>query len=155
MSFINLVTKSGGGSEATPSAVPIFGPSGTLHAPGWVPDPGSTAGSTRYLREDGTWSAPGGGSGGLADAPNDGGTYARKSQAWIAVQSLFIAASQIGAVGGVASLDGTGKVPIAQIPTVPYSQLSGTPTIPAAQVNSEWLACSKSARNRLMHSSPN
>ena len=44
--------------------LPLFGPSGTAHAPGIVPDPGATAGSTRFLREDGTWVAPTGGSGG-------------------------------------------------------------------------------------------
>lgn len=32
--------------------------SGALHAAGFVPDPGITAGSTRYLREDGTWALP-------------------------------------------------------------------------------------------------
>src|SRR5579872_5156583 len=39
---------------------PLFGPSGLHHSPGAVPDPGSTAGTTRFLREDGTWQvAPG------------------------------------------------------------------------------------------------
>ena len=47
-----------------PARLPIFGPSGTTHAPGAVPDPGATAGSTRYLREDGTWAVPAGGNGG-------------------------------------------------------------------------------------------
>src|SRR5690242_11151817 len=32
-----------------------FGPSGLNHAPGLVPDPGATAGTTRLLLEDGTW----------------------------------------------------------------------------------------------------
>ncbi len=46
--------------------LPIFGISGSGHGPGAVPDPGATAGSTRYLREDGTWAVPAGGSfGGL------------------------------------------------------------------------------------------
>jgi hypothetical protein len=36
----------------------VFVASGTMHSVGLVPDPGSTAGSTRYLCEDGTWSAP-------------------------------------------------------------------------------------------------
>ncbi|MGD0796695.1 MAG: hypothetical protein ABR910_03135 [Acidobacteriaceae bacterium] len=40
------------------SYLPLFGPSGTLHAPGVVPDPGATVGSTRFLREDGSWTAP-------------------------------------------------------------------------------------------------
>lgn len=33
----------------------VFGASGGSHNPGAVPDPGSTAGVTRYLREDATW----------------------------------------------------------------------------------------------------
>ncbi|HEV2708924.1 MAG TPA: SGNH/GDSL hydrolase family protein [Edaphobacter sp.] len=43
------------------SQLPVFVGSGSSHAPGAVPDPGSTAGATRYLREDGTWSVPAGG----------------------------------------------------------------------------------------------
>ena len=60
--------------------LPLFGPSGTAHAPGIVPDPGAIAGSTRFLREDGTWVAPGGGSGtvtsvtGTAPVVSSGGT---------------------------------------------------------------------------------
>lgn len=42
----------GGGSYT------VFGPSGSAHAAGLVPDPGAVAGSTKFLREDGTWSAP-------------------------------------------------------------------------------------------------
>jgi hypothetical protein len=33
-------------------------------------------------------------------------------------------------------------LPLANLPTIPYSQLSGTPTIPVAQVNSDWNAVS-------------
>ncbi|WP_448167660.1 hypothetical protein [Burkholderia ambifaria] len=44
--------------------IPIFGASGSSHAPGGVPDPGSTAGSTKYLCENGTWAVPAGGGGG-------------------------------------------------------------------------------------------
>lgn len=36
----------------------VFGPSGNAHAAGFVPDPGSAAGTTRFLREDGSWTAP-------------------------------------------------------------------------------------------------
>jgi hypothetical protein len=32
--------------------------SGSNHAGGLVPDPGETAGTTHYLREDGTWAVP-------------------------------------------------------------------------------------------------
>jgi len=48
----------------SPARLPVFGPSGTTHAVGAVPDPGATAGATRYLREDGNWAVPAGGSGG-------------------------------------------------------------------------------------------
>lgn len=40
------------------SQLPVFKASGAGHAQGVVPDPGATAGTTRYLREDGTWAAP-------------------------------------------------------------------------------------------------
>ncbi len=42
----------------TANQYPAFKASGTGHAAGVVPDPGATAGTTRYLREDGTWTAP-------------------------------------------------------------------------------------------------
>jgi hypothetical protein len=44
--------------------LPVMGASGPSHAAGAVPDPGSSAGTTRYLREDGTWSGVSGASGG-------------------------------------------------------------------------------------------
>ncbi|CAN5950541.1 unnamed protein product [Sphagnum jensenii] len=39
----------------------VFGASGSSHSTGTVPDPGATAGTTHYLREDGTWQVPSGG----------------------------------------------------------------------------------------------
>jgi hypothetical protein len=42
---------------------PVFGASGASHAQGAVPDPGATAGTTRFLREDGTWVVPSGSGG--------------------------------------------------------------------------------------------
>ena len=44
--------------------LPVFGASGANHAGGAVPDPGATAGTARFLREDGTWALAGSGSGG-------------------------------------------------------------------------------------------
>lgn len=41
-----------------------MGASGQNHAPGQVPDPGATAGTSKFLCEDGTWKEPSGGSGG-------------------------------------------------------------------------------------------
>lgn len=60
------------GSTAAPIALtaaqaaamlPAFVASGAGHAAGLVPDPGVTAGTTKFLREDGTWQVPAGGSG--------------------------------------------------------------------------------------------
>ena len=48
---------------ATP---PTFGASGASHAVGYVPDPGSSAGTTRFLREDATWQVPPAGTNGFS-----------------------------------------------------------------------------------------
>jgi hypothetical protein len=83
---LNATTLNGALSGASISSgtiaaarLPLFGPSGAGHAPGIVPDPGATAGSTRYLREDGTWTAPSGSSGVGLDSNNrityTGGLY--------------------------------------------------------------------------------
>jgi len=37
---------------------PVFGSSGSNHSSGLVPDPGAAQGTTKYLREDGTWAVP-------------------------------------------------------------------------------------------------
>ena len=52
----------------------VFGASGSNHSTGLVPDPGTTAGSTKYLREDGTWAEPAGGGGGAVDTVYIGST---------------------------------------------------------------------------------
>ncbi len=44
--------------------LPVFGASGAGHAQGAVPDPGATAGTGRFLREDGVWAQAGTSSGG-------------------------------------------------------------------------------------------
>ncbi|MBR8248702.1 hypothetical protein [Burkholderia cenocepacia] len=56
--------------------LPTFVASGSSHASGAVPDPGSTAGSTKFLREDATWAVPpgsGGGGGTVTDVGASGG----------------------------------------------------------------------------------
>ncbi len=60
---INATTLNGAVNAAQ---LPVFGGSGGSHAPGAVPDPGATAGTTRYLREDGSWAAVSGTSIGMA-----------------------------------------------------------------------------------------
>ncbi len=46
------------GGTVAGSLLGVFGASGASHSVGAVPDPGATAGTSRYLREDGTWDAP-------------------------------------------------------------------------------------------------
>lgn len=41
-----------------PGDYPVFVASGASHAAGAVPDPGSTAGTSKFLREDATWQLP-------------------------------------------------------------------------------------------------
>ncbi len=48
--------------------LPVFGASGGTHAVGAVPDPGATAGTGRFLREDGLWALAGTSSGGSGGA---------------------------------------------------------------------------------------
>ena len=56
---------------AAAADLPVFVACGASHAPGAVPDPGSSAGTTRFLREDATWAVPAsGGSGGSPGGSN-------------------------------------------------------------------------------------
>lgn len=43
-------------SKVPEENLPAFGASGVNHLAGLVPDPGAVAGTTKFLREDGTWS---------------------------------------------------------------------------------------------------
>ncbi|KVO11711.1 hypothetical protein WJ73_19365 [Burkholderia ubonensis] len=54
--------------------IPPFTGSGSSHTTGGVPDPGSTAGTTRFLREDSTWAVPPGSGGGGGTVTSVGGT---------------------------------------------------------------------------------
>lgn len=69
--FVSNITQNENG-EISPSkkTVRTMVASGQNHASGLVPDPGSTAGTTRYLCENGTWSEPNGGGGG-SSTPTD------------------------------------------------------------------------------------
>lgn len=67
--FIGRVTASSGdpeeltGAQAT-TLLDVFAPSGVGSKKGLVPDPGASAGNTKFLREDGAWAVPAGGGGG-------------------------------------------------------------------------------------------
>ncbi|KVV12420.1 hypothetical protein [Burkholderia ubonensis] len=56
------------------SDIPPFTGSGASHTTGGVPDPGATAGTTRFLREDSTWAVPPGSGGGGGTVTSIGGT---------------------------------------------------------------------------------
>ena len=53
-----LKGSSGALAAAAVADYPVMVGSGTNHAPGFVPDPGASAGSTKFLREDGSWDVP-------------------------------------------------------------------------------------------------
>ena len=55
-----------------PQSLPVFGASGASHAAGAVPDPGATTGTSRFLREDGTWAVTGSSTGGSSSVALSG-----------------------------------------------------------------------------------
>src|SRR5215472_12055049 len=57
------IVSSGGSTPAL--SINTFVASGGSHAAGAVPDPGGTAGTTRFLCENATWAVPAGGGGGV------------------------------------------------------------------------------------------
>lgn len=54
--------------------IPVFVASGASHAPGGVPDPGASAGTAKFLREDSTWAVPPTGGGGSVTSGANFGT---------------------------------------------------------------------------------
>ena len=65
VTLINTTLPITGGPISTTGTIGIntFGASGGAHARGAVPDPGASAGTTKFLREDATWQVPPGGGG--------------------------------------------------------------------------------------------
>lgn len=68
------VTDAGGKTVVSVPAQQVFGASGLSHAQGLVADPGSVAGSTRFLREDSSWAVPSAGS----SVPNPSTLYVQR-----------------------------------------------------------------------------
>lgn len=100
---LNAATINGSVSGASISSgtiaaayLPLFGPSGSTHAPGIVPDPGATSGSTRFLREDGTWMAPSGGGSGTITAVTGTAPVVSSGGAAPAISMLMATASVDG-----------------------------------------------------------
>lgn len=89
--FAGLIAIQGGGTGAAGTGGTVFGGSGASHAQGLVPDPGATAGTSKFLREDGSFQVPAGGGGtsakyldifdGSTTSLNDGGSITWTSNA--------------------------------------------------------------------------
>lgn len=76
---------------AAAGQLPVFIASGASHAIGAVPDPGASAGTTRFLREDSTWTVPPGGS---SSVPF--GTDATNTNAYVVTFSPAISSLSAG-----------------------------------------------------------
>jgi hypothetical protein len=132
----------GGGAlsaDLTLVGVP-FKPSGATHAIGDVPDPGITAGVTRYLREDASWAvppytAPAGttgqvqwnSAGAFGASPN---LYWDNANSWLDVGSLGSPPSPAAALAA----GGTLTVGIPYYYVVTAVGVGGGETVPSAQV---------------------
>lgn len=93
--------------SARDALVPFVG-SGSSHKAGLVPDPGATAGTSKYLREDGTWSTPG------VDASSNaalGQGYGTCSTAGGTVDKLATLANYQLVAGGIVSIKFSHPVP--------------------------------------------
>ena len=93
--------------SARDALVPFVG-SGSSHKEGLVPDPGATAGTSKYLREDGTWSVPG------VDASSNaalGQGYGTCSTAGGTVDKLATLANYQLVAGGIVSIKFSHPVP--------------------------------------------
>jgi len=90
---VNATTLNGAVSAAQ---LPLLGISGSGHGPGAVPDTGATAGTTRYLREDGVWAVAGGGSSNGVAGGDLSGTYPNPTVAAVHASSGTIDGVPIG-----------------------------------------------------------
>ena len=86
--------------------------SGASHSAGMVPDPGATAGTTKFLREDATWQVPAGGGGSQSPWTSniDAATFALNNTGKIAVG---VAAPATNTVVHVRQGSGSGITPSA------------------------------------------
>lgn len=76
-----------------------FVASGPTHAQGLVPDPGAAGGTTRFLREDATWTAPPAGSANVGSTTVDFGAFPGSTMATVTItgQTSLLTSSVIRA----------------------------------------------------------
>ncbi|PWT71030.1 MAG: hypothetical protein C5B60_11430 [Chloroflexi bacterium] len=137
---------SGGGAlsaNVTLSAVPMAA-SGASHAAGIVPDPGATAGTTKFLREDATWVVPPGGFVSPLTTKGDIHTFttvdARLAVGTVANQMLLVDSTQAAGIKWATptaamvtnAVDQTGSYANpAWISSYAWSKLTGYPSVTA------------------------
>jgi len=112
----------------------VFGASGTNHSKGLVPDPGSTQGSTKFLREDGSWNVPVINPASMETATGSVTLSGAAQANWTQTDSF--ADDYIKNKPTLATVATSGS----------YNDLSNKPTIPDAQVQSNWNETSSSSK---------
>lgn len=127
------VTGGGDLSADRTIAVSDFVASGVGHARGTVPDPGASAGTTRFLREDATFAVPAGGGGSanvatvdldFGSAGNTSATTVVTGQAWVTGTSRIICAPT--AFSTSTRAEGADDASIEGLVVTPYSRVVGT-----------------------------
>lgn len=95
--FIDTISQDAQGKiTATKKNVPVFTKSGSSAAAGLVPAPSTTAGTTKYLREDGTWTVP----------PDTNTTYSAATQSAAGLMSATDKAKLDGIASGATANTG-------------------------------------------------
>lgn len=110
----NGVASLDSGTKVPVAQLPVFVASGASSAAGIVPDPGVSAGTTKFLREDATWQVPagGGGSGSLSTAVLYLSNHATASTAACGLQVLrsFSVGTNTLVVGQTIRIQATGNM---------------------------------------------
>ena len=143
------------GGTAAVAQLPALGASGTGHSAGIAPDPGPTAGTSRFLREDNSWAAPPGGTGGSPGGStgqlqwNNAGVFAGTT---LIGDVTFVASTGVVTVGSTngaafarsATVDATnagninaGTLPAARLPNPTTTSLGGVQA--AAPLTNQWM----------------
>ncbi len=111
-SGVSAVNTRSGSVTLVGTDIPAFVASGGSHAPGAVPDPGASAGTTKFLREDASWAIPpvfiaSGGSHAVGYVPDPGASggstkFLREDATWaVPVGEANTASNQGGSGAGV------------------------------------------------------
>lgn len=112
----------------------VFKASGSNHSKGLVPDPGSTQGSTKFLREDSSWAVPALDPSSMPTVTGSVSLSGAAQANWTQTDSS--ADDYIKNKPSLATVATSGS----------YNDLSNKPSIPAAQVQSDWSVTNTSSK---------